>query len=66
MASRSIRVVQACRALLTVGSVGDNVTGDTGNVRFPDANVRHMLLKSQVSPRARSTSTAAVICQRQC
>src|SRR5205823_4928578 len=27
------------------GSVGDNVTGDSGNARFPDANVRHMLLK---------------------
>jgi len=39
------QVVQGLSGLLTVGSVGDNVTGDTGNVRFPDASVRHMLLK---------------------
>jgi FtsP/CotA-like multicopper oxidase with cupredoxin domain len=39
------QVVQGLSGLLTVGSVGDNVTGDTGNARFPDANVRHMLLK---------------------
>jgi FtsP/CotA-like multicopper oxidase with cupredoxin domain len=39
------QVVQGLSGLLTVGSVGDNVRGDAANVRFPDANVRHMLLK---------------------
>ncbi len=39
------QVVQGLSGLLTIGSVGDNVTGDTNNTRFPDANVRHMLLK---------------------
>jgi len=39
------QVVQGLSGLITVGSVGDNVTGDAANVRFPDANVRHMLLK---------------------
>ena len=39
------QVVQGLSGLITIGSVGDNVTGDSGNVRFPDANVRHMLLK---------------------
>src|SRR5215467_14099521 len=31
--------------LLTIGSVGDVVTGDVGGVPWPDANVRHLLLK---------------------
>jgi len=31
--------------LLTIGSVGDIVTGDVNSARWPDANVRHMLLK---------------------
>ena len=39
------QVVQGLSGLLTIGNVGDNVRGDTSNVRFPDANVRHMLLK---------------------
>jgi FtsP/CotA-like multicopper oxidase with cupredoxin domain len=39
------QVVQGLSGLLTVGSVGDNVRGDAVNVPFPDANVRHLLLK---------------------
>src|SRR4051794_15507241 len=39
------QVVQGLAGLLTIGSVGDMVRGDTTSVRFPDANVRHMLLK---------------------
>ena len=31
--------------LLTIGSVGDIVTGDVNHARWPDANVRDMLLK---------------------
>src|SRR5262249_14725942 len=39
------QVVQGLAGLLTIGNVGDIVKGETGNVPFPDANVRHMLLK---------------------
>jgi L-ascorbate oxidase len=39
------QVVQGLSGLMTIGNVGDNVRGDADNVRFPDANVRHMLLK---------------------
>jgi L-ascorbate oxidase len=31
--------------LLTIGKIGDNVTGDTGNTPFPETNVRYMMLK---------------------
>jgi FtsP/CotA-like multicopper oxidase with cupredoxin domain len=31
--------------LLTIGSIGDEVKGDVNNTRFPDANVRHLMLK---------------------
>jgi L-ascorbate oxidase len=39
------QVVQGLAGLITIGSVGDTVRGDAVNTRFPDANVRHMLLK---------------------
>ena len=31
--------------LLTIGKIGDNVTGDANNTPFPEANVRYMMLK---------------------
>jgi L-ascorbate oxidase len=31
--------------LLTIGTIGDNVTGDANNAKFPEANVRYMMLK---------------------
>ena len=31
--------------LLTIGSIGDNVTGDAVNTRFPEASVRYLMLK---------------------
>jgi len=31
--------------LLTIGTIGDNVTGDANNAQFPEANVRYMMLK---------------------
>jgi FtsP/CotA-like multicopper oxidase with cupredoxin domain len=45
------QVVQGMSGLLTIGHVGDNVHGDAANVPFPDANVRHIMLKEiQVLP----------------
>ncbi len=31
--------------ILTIGSIGDNVTGDVNTTRWPNANVRHLMLK---------------------
>ena len=31
--------------LLTIGKIGDNVSGDANNTPFPEANVRYMMLK---------------------
>jgi L-ascorbate oxidase len=39
------QVVQGMSGLLTIGSVGDNVRGDAANTPWPDANVRHIMLK---------------------
>jgi FtsP/CotA-like multicopper oxidase with cupredoxin domain len=45
------QVVQGMSGLLNIGHVGDNVHGDAANVPFPDANVRHIMLKEiQVLP----------------
>src|SRR5580704_11248944 len=45
------QVVQGMSGLLTIGSVGDNVRGDAVNTPWPDANVRHLMLKEiQVLP----------------
>ncbi|MEA3023289.1 MAG: hypothetical protein QOK01_2141 [Alphaproteobacteria bacterium] len=39
------QVVQGMSGLITVGSVGDNAHGDASNSPWPDANVRHIMLK---------------------
>jgi FtsP/CotA-like multicopper oxidase with cupredoxin domain len=39
------QVVQGMSGLITIGSVGDNVKGDAVSMPFPDANVRHLMLK---------------------
>jgi FtsP/CotA-like multicopper oxidase with cupredoxin domain len=39
------QVSKGMAGLLTIGNVGDVVSGDVGHTKFPDANVRHMLLK---------------------
>jgi FtsP/CotA-like multicopper oxidase with cupredoxin domain len=39
------QVVQGMSGLLTIGNVGDNVHGDASNTPWPDANVRHIMLK---------------------
>jgi L-ascorbate oxidase len=45
------QVVQGMSGLLTIGSVGDDVRGDAVNTPWPDANVRHLMLKEiQVLP----------------
>jgi L-ascorbate oxidase len=45
------QLVEGMSGLLTVGSVGDNVHGDASNSPWPDANVRHLMLKEiQVLP----------------
>ncbi|HTO84366.1 MAG TPA: multicopper oxidase domain-containing protein, partial [Methylomirabilota bacterium] len=45
------QVVQGMSGLLTIGKVGDNVHGDSSNTPWPDANVRHIMLKEiQVLP----------------
>jgi FtsP/CotA-like multicopper oxidase with cupredoxin domain len=31
--------------ILTIGNIGDNVTGDINTTRWPNANVRHLMLK---------------------
>jgi L-ascorbate oxidase len=45
------QVVQGMSGLLTIGNVGDNVRGDASSARWPDNNVRHIMLKEiQVLP----------------
>ena len=45
------QVVEGMSGLLTIGSVGDNVHGDSSNTAWPDSNVRHFMLKEiQVLP----------------
>jgi L-ascorbate oxidase len=39
------QLVEGMSGLLTIGSVGDNVRGDAANTPWPDANVRHLMLK---------------------
>ncbi len=39
------QVVQGMSGLMTIGSVGDNVHGDAANTPWPNANVRHLMLK---------------------
>ena len=39
------QVVQGMSGLITIGGVGDNVRGDAVNTPWPDANVRHLMLK---------------------
>ena len=39
------QVVQGMSGLITIGSVGDNVRGDAVSTPWPEANVRHMMLK---------------------
>jgi L-ascorbate oxidase len=45
------QVVQGLSGLITIGNAGDNVRGDSSNSPWPEANVRHMMLKEiQVLP----------------
>jgi L-ascorbate oxidase len=45
------QVVQGMSGLITIGRVGDNVRGDAVTTPWPDANVRHLMLKEiQVLP----------------
>ncbi len=44
-ASRSNRCPAASRPSSPSASIGDNVSGDASNAPFPEANVRHMMLK---------------------
>ena len=54
------QVVEGMSGLLTIGHVGDNVRGDSSNTPWPDANVRHIMLKEiPVLPAASCSSTAA-------
>ena len=39
------QLVEGLSGLITIGSVGDNVHGDAVNTPWPDANVRHLMLK---------------------
>ena len=39
------QVSHGASGLLTIGKIGDNVTGDANNTAFPEANVRYMMLK---------------------
>jgi FtsP/CotA-like multicopper oxidase with cupredoxin domain len=39
------QVVQGMAGVITIGSVGDNARGDASSTPWPDANVRHMMLK---------------------
>jgi len=39
------QVVQGMSGLITIGHVGDHVKGDAVSMPFPDANVRHLMLK---------------------
>jgi L-ascorbate oxidase len=39
------QVSHGMAGFLTIGAMGDNVTGDANNLPFPDANVRHLMLK---------------------
>ncbi|GAC1330645.1 MAG: hypothetical protein NVSMB20_00390 [Bradyrhizobium sp.] len=39
------QVVQGLSGIITIGSVGDNVHGDAVNTPWPDASVRHLMLK---------------------
>jgi L-ascorbate oxidase len=39
------QLVQGMSGIITIGSVGDNVRGDAVNTPWPDANVRHLMLK---------------------
>jgi L-ascorbate oxidase len=45
------QVVQGLSGIITIGSAGDNVRGDAVNTPWPDASVRHLMLKEiQVLP----------------
>src|SRR5262245_14369571 len=45
------QVVEGMSGLLTIGDVGDNVKGDSSSTPWPNANVRHFMLKEiQVLP----------------
>ena len=39
------QVVEGMSGIITIGGVGDNVHGDALNSPWPDANVRHLMLK---------------------
>ena len=39
------QVSHGLAGLLTIGKIGDNVTGDANTTPFPEANVRYMMLK---------------------
>ncbi len=39
------QVVQGMSGMITIGHVGDHVKGDAVSTPFPDANVRHLMLK---------------------
>jgi FtsP/CotA-like multicopper oxidase with cupredoxin domain len=39
------QLVEGMSGIITIGSVGDNVQGDAVATRWPDANVRHLMLK---------------------
>jgi len=39
------QVVEGMSGFITIGSVGDNVHGDAANTPWPNANVRHLMLK---------------------
>ncbi len=39
------QVVEGLSGLITIGSVGDYASGDVTRTRWPDANVRHLMLK---------------------
>jgi FtsP/CotA-like multicopper oxidase with cupredoxin domain len=39
------QVVQGMAGIITIGNVGDNARGDASATPWPDANVRHMMLK---------------------
>ncbi len=39
------QLVEGMSGLMTIGRVGDNVRGDAANTPWPNANVRHLMLK---------------------
>lgn len=39
------QLVEGMSGIITIGGVGDNVRGDAVNTAWPDANVRHLMLK---------------------